>query len=305
MIIVTGGLGFIGNELVRQLSEIGEEVCIIDNKNRIAPDISHIRHIPIEYCDIVDYEGLLKIFKSKNPKTVFHLAAIHFIPECNANPERTLRVNVEGTSSVLRAASESGVENLIFASSGAVYADGLEKLKEHQKVAPVDIYGLSKWFGEELCRKYANNSDLIITSCRLFNNFGPRETNLHIIPEIINQLKVNPNKLRLGNIKPVRDYIHTKDTAKAFIKLMSRMGSNYEVVNLSTGNGFSVEQIIAIIGKLLNRTISVETDFSRYRKVDKLYQSGDISKLFELTKWQPEISLEEGLKSLLIYEDLL
>ena len=85
-IVITGGLGFIGNELARQLMNTSR-VHIIDNGNRIAPDIDDIKHLPIYHEDITDAPVIEKIIKSIKPETVFHLAAIHFIPECNANPE--------------------------------------------------------------------------------------------------------------------------------------------------------------------------------------------------------------------------
>ena len=204
MIIVTGGLGFIGNELVRQLKQRGENVLIIDNRNRVAPDIEDIMDVPIEYADVVDYNTISAIFERVKPKTIYHLAAIHFIPECNENPERTLRINVEGTQSVLRAAASSGTRQFFFASSGAVYADSPNSLKEEDKIGPVDVYGYSKLFGEQLCEWYAKESSLQVAICRLFNNYGPRETNLHIIPEIIKQLKEG-DELHPGNIKPIRE----------------------------------------------------------------------------------------------------
>jgi UDP-glucose 4-epimerase len=100
MIVVTGGLGFIGNELVRQLMRSGQEVLVIDNRNRVATDIADISGIRSENIDIIEYTKIKELFLDVRPEIVFHLAAIHFIPECNENPERTLRINVEGTQSV-------------------------------------------------------------------------------------------------------------------------------------------------------------------------------------------------------------
>ena len=173
MNLITGGLGFIGNELARQLSQAGEEVAILDNHNRVAPRIEDLAGLPVCEVDITDREATAKVIRELKPRTVFHLAAIHYIPECNANPERTLRVNVEGTMSLLNACAAAGVEHFLLASSGAVYADSPEPLNEMSPVAPVDIYGWSKWFAEELCRWHAQQSGLRVTICRFVQQLRP------------------------------------------------------------------------------------------------------------------------------------
>ena len=304
MNVVTGGLGFIGNELVRQLLRGGEEVAIIDNENRCAPDIDDIGGAHIERVDICDNERVTRLLAELKPRKVFHLAAIHFIPECNADPERTLRINVEGTQSMLRASAKAGVERFVFASSGAVYADLDNYLSERSTVKPVDIYGLSKLFGEHLCEWFADNTDMMTVCCRLFNNYGPRETNAHIIPEIFTQLRKG-DVLRLGNIKPVRDYIHTTDCAKAFIKISNHESAKLEKVNVATGTGYSVEDMIEKIKKITGRDISVERDDTRYRKIDKMAQVANIEYLERLTGWKPEMDIDRGLESLLHYEHLM
>ena len=304
MNVVTGGLGFIGNELVRQLLRGGEEVAIIDNENRCAPDIDDIGGAHIERVDICDNERVTRLLAELKPRKVFHLAAIHFIPECNADPERTLRINVEGTQSMLRASAKAGVERFVFASSGAVYADLDNYLSERSTVKPVDIYGLSKLFGEHLCEWFADNTDMMTVCSRLFNNYGPRETNAHIIPEIFTQLRKG-DVLRLGNIKPVRDYIHTTDCAKAFIKISNHESAKLEKVNVATGTGYSVEDMIEKIKKITGRDISVERDDTRYRKIDKMAQVANIDYLERLTGWKPEMDIDRGLESLLHYEHLM
>jgi UDP-glucose 4-epimerase len=304
MIIVTGGLGFIGNELVRQLKMKGEKIAIIDNNNRVAPDIEDIKDTDIYQTDIVNYEGIKSIFQKIKPEIVYHLAAIHFIPECNANPERTLRINVEGTQSILRAAAETGVKKVLFASSGAVYADIEGPLTEKSPISPVDIYGYSKLFGENLCNWFSLNSELNITVCRLFNNYGLRETNFHIIPEILEQLKKG-DVLHLGNIKPIRDYVHTSDTAKAFIKLAEIDNTNFTVVNIASNLGLSVEDLIEKIRAITQRKITYNLDPSRYRKIDKMVQLGSNDFLKKLTNWTPEMEIETGLNNLLKYEGLI
>jgi UDP-glucose 4-epimerase len=304
MVVVTGGLGFIGNELVRQLIAAGEEVAIVDNRNRVAPHLGDISNVPVHEINITDYKSLVNLFKSKSIDVIYHMAAIHYIPECNEDPERTLRVNVEGTQSVLRAAADAGVKKVVFASSGAVYADAAEALTETSTIAPVDVYGWSKFFGEQLCELNHQLHGTPIVVARLFNNYGPRETNPHIIPEVLNQLR-SSNSLNLGKITTIRDYIHTTDCAKALIKLAGQHSGGIETVNVATGYGYSVEQMIELIGEITGRKIEVKHDSQRVRKFDKQVQVANITHLKKLTGWQPEMNIKKGITDLLGFDGVL
>lgn len=304
MVLVTGGLGFIGNELVRQLKSLGKEVAILDNKNRVAPHINDIQDVPLVETDLTDQERVSELFREIRPEVVFHMAAIHYIPECNENPERTLRVNVEGTECILRASSVSGVQKILFASSGAVYADSASSLSESSSIGPVDIYGWSKLFGEQLCHLNHGINQTATVICRLFNNYGPRETNPHIIPEILKQLQLG-NKLMLGNISTIRDYIHTEDCAKALIKLAEGRNAGVTTVNVASGNGYTVKEIITIIQEIIGRPIEIQLDGKRLRRFDKQAQVANIELLQELTGWQPEKSIHQGIVDLLRFEKLI
>lgn len=304
MIAVTGGLGFIGNELVRQLMQAGEEIHIIDNLNRRAPRIEDLDKVPVAIIDIMDFQRLSAWFQSHKPEVVFHLAAIHYIPECNENPERTLRVNVEGTQSVLRAAALAGVRQVVFASSGAVYADLRDALKENSPIGPVDIYGQSKLFGEHLCALAGELYGMNIVMARLFNNYGPRETNPHIIPEIISQLR-SGRKLTLGRINTVRDYIHVSDCAEALRRLAAARIAGVVPVNVATGVGHTVAQLIDLMAVLTGASIDVSHDSGRVRKSDKETQVASVEKLRRLTGWAPDRPMGEGLRDLLKFEGLL
>ena len=303
MYLVTGGFGFIGNELVRQLSQFGE-VVILDNRNRVAERIEDLAHIPCVEVDITNSDQLQSAVRDIAPDIVFHLAAIHYIPECNENPERTLRVNVEATQSLLSACARAQVGHFLLASSGAVYADSINPLSETSRVDPVDIYGLSKLFAEQLAQRFSQHEGLNVTALRLFNNYSPRETNAHIIPEIIHQLKQS-NVLHLGNIKPRRDYIHTIDTAHALKRLADNPPERWRVVNVSSGVSASVEDLIQIFSSHLNREILIQSDPLRFRRADKLVQIADISLLKSITNWEPQIDFQQGIRDLLQFEGLL
>jgi UDP-glucose 4-epimerase len=305
VVVVTGGLGFIGNELVRQLKASGgNDISIVDNKNRIAPDTEDIQDVKLYERDLTDHLGLSELFQKLKPEIVFHMAAIHYIPECNDNPERTLRVNVEGTQSVLRAAAAAGTKKIVFASSGAVYADSSGSLEESSAIAPVDVYGWSKLFGEQLCHLNHSLNGTCTVIARLFNNYGPRETNPHIIPEIINQLR-RGDVLRLGNISTVRDYIHTTDCAKALMKLAEHANHGISIANVASGAGYTVREIIDIIQSFTGRSIDVQLDDRRLRKFDKQTQVANISLLKSVTGWQPEKSIDDGMVDLLKFEKLI
>src|SRR4029077_14833142 len=135
---------------------------------------------------------------------------------------------------------------------------------------------------------------LAVVSARLFNNFGPRETNPHIIPEIIAQLRVCTT-LRLGSTSPIRDYVYTSDTARALIALARMDVQGFQCVNVATGSGASVRDIVAILEAKLGRRVEIELDPSRVRDVDKQTQVADISLIRQRTSWKPMVSLESGL----------
>jgi nucleoside-diphosphate-sugar epimerase len=211
--------------------------------------------------------------------------------------------NLVGTMLVADAAKELGVKQFIFASSGAVYADSPKRLAETFDVAPIDIYGLSKFAAEEALRLASHSSSLQIVVARLFNNYGPRETNDHIIPEIINQLRKG-RKLRLGNIDTKRDFISTKECSRVLIELSNVTLPAWEIFNVGTGSESSIRDLINLIAEIQGETIEIELDKSRYRKADKESQIADVSKLRQCLGWSPSLSFKSGLRDLLEFEGL-
>jgi UDP-glucose 4-epimerase len=157
---------------------------------------------------------------------------------------------------------------------------------------------------EDLCSWMALTRGLPVTVFRLFNVYGPRETNAHIIPEIIAQVK-RGNQLRLGNVKPVRDYIYVTDAAAAIAALAEIIPQPLRVLNLSSGHSASVQKLIVRIGHLLGRSITITIDPSRFRPADKQIQTADITAITKIAGWLPAVDLDGGLRALLQYEGLL
>lgn len=303
--LVTGGFGFVGNEVVRRLRRNGFEVVIVDNLSKPAEDVADISDVRLWQVNIEDPDSIELVFQQENPDYVIHLAAMHYIPECNEKPRQTLRTNVEGTQCLLSAAEKHRVKHFVFASSGAIYADSAESLCENATaVAPVDIYGYSKYFCEQIGELISRNSILPVTAARLFNVYGPRETNPHFIPEILNQLKTS-DILELGNIDTQRDFIYVEDAAEAFIRLSESNPRYFNIVNIGTGKAYTMRQVIGEIARLLGREITIKTDPRRIRKVDKQTQVADVLKSHRLTGDLRPRGLTSGLQLLLRYEGLI
>ncbi|MGI9113609.1 MAG: NAD-dependent epimerase/dehydratase family protein [Chthoniobacterales bacterium] len=170
-----------------------------------------------------------------------------------------MRVNVEGTLNLLDACAAAGVKRVVVASTGAVYADSPHSLTANSVVAPIDIYGWSKWFAEELCRAHPAGAELGITIARLFNTFGPRETNAHVVPEIVQQIW-SGETIRLGNTTAQRDYIYVRDCASALVRLSRADDARALTVNVGTGEAVSVAELVELMGDILGRNLFIEAD---------------------------------------------
>ncbi len=306
--LVTGGLGFVGNELVRQLLDANNEVIVLDNCSGIAPDISDIvDKIKLYQSDITVFEQVHFCISQEKPDVVIHLAAMHFIPHCNQYPLKTQAVNVTGTMHVLESCSINNITNCAILSSGSIYGDSDTWLDEDTSPIKIfDVYSHSKLAVENLCKLYAlRNPETLYHIVRLFNVYGPRETNPHIIPEIINQLKQG-DTLDLGNIEPRRDFIYVKDAAAGIIAIVNRKsGNKFEVINLCSGVDYSMLDVIKIIERQINRKINIVSNPIKYRTIDKMYQKGSVEKLKSLTGFICKYEIGLGLAELLSNEKII
>ncbi|MCK4733477.1 MAG: NAD(P)-dependent oxidoreductase, partial [Methanophagales archaeon] len=216
------------------------------------------------------------------------LAAIHYIPYCNENPGETFDVNVMGTRNLLEACEAE----FFFGSSAAVYPPLNGALSEDLH-GPIDIYGKTKLIGEDLVKLH--NKKAIIA--RFFNVYGPNDTNPHLIPEIVDQIKEGKRKIELGNLTPMRDYIHVDDVCKAIIALLKH--GEEGVYNIGTGVENSVEGVMEIVSEILDGEIQIVQDKRRMRKVEREHLLADITKIQSETGWKHRIKLKEGLKRLI------
>ena len=298
-VLVTGGMGFVGSALCRQLCALGMDVSILDNESKGQRKNIDGLPVAVHSADIRDRDQLGAILRATRPSLVIHLAAIHFLPECDGNPARCLEVNVVGTEHVLSACREVSPERVIVTSSMAVYPIKDTASVETDQPGPYDVYGESKLSNELQAGRFQRETGIDTIAVRLSNCYGPRETNPHVVPEIMEQIKSGAEEIRLGNIDARRDFIHVDDAAKGFAALaLHTLPSGYHVVNLTSGKEYSVRQILSELSEILAREIRPVRDETRYRRVERMHLLGDVSRIKHLTEWQPCMSLREGLTDL-------
>jgi len=300
-ILITGATGFIGSAIYNYFKEvINAEIFVIDNLS--FGDIENITiakdNLFVE--DIVNRKKINEIFASVQPEWVIHLAAIHFIPYCNKFPFESSNINIQGTKNVLDAAKQCGsVKKIFFSSTAAVYPIYEGKYSETHETNPLDIYGLSKLTGEYLCKQFFMETAIPTIVCRFFNAFGPNETNPHLIPAIQEQINAGLRTIKLGNLEPKRDFIHTSDMARAVYLLLDKFDEGYDVFNLGSGIEYAVIEIVEAFERQIGEKINIESDQSRTRKVERMHLVASISKLKAFTGWEPKISIDEGIKTLI------
>jgi UDP-glucose 4-epimerase len=299
-ILVTGGAGFIGSAIVPKMQNEGHDVYVLDNLSFGNRDFIQVDDAHFFQGDIREADFVAQTLESIQPDAIVHLAAIHFIPYCNANPFESADINIRGTMNILNASQKlKNLKKVFFASTAAVYPISDHAVDENHTLLPLDIYGLNKLTGESLCREFHLQTGVDTICCRFFNAFGPNETNPHLIPEIEKQLRDGARTIALGNLAPKRDFIHTFDMANAVYALVMLENTGFDTFNLGRGIEYSVTEIVATFEQLLGEKITVEIDPARTRKVERMHLLANVDKLKSRTGWAPNWSIEEGVKDLI------
>jgi len=297
-VLIIGGGGFVGSHLVDVFRSTGVTPWVFDNfttgKRALLGDLAGERVIE---GDILDGIAVRRAIKDSSPDVVYHLAAIHHIPTCEEEPEVALRTNIEGTQVILRACGELKVPRVVFTSSGAVYDILSGPLSETTATSVRDVYGISKLCGEHLVAHHLSKRGGEVVIARLFNCVGNRETNNHLIPDILSQVVQGKRQIRLGNLEPRRDYVHVEDAAAGFAALATvPTNGRLEIFNIASGIEHSVLDLVNLLGEVIGEPIGAISVPELRRRVDRPGQLGDISKLQAMTPWKPRRNLKQALK---------
>jgi UDP-glucose 4-epimerase len=299
-ILITGGNGYVGHELTK-LASREHEICVVDNlragplrlKNEIG---SRIR---FEQADINDQGMVGEVIATFAPDAIVHLAALHYIPECDQNPSLAAQTNIVGTLNVLLACPPGA--RFVHASSGAVYKPDANPHAENSSREPSDVYGYTKLHSEDYVEYISARRQISSVIVRLFNVVGPGETTPHLIPEIVSQLKAGRKTIGLGNLSPKRDYIHVHDAARGFLAaaLNSAVPPGKVVtVNLGTSKSFSVAEIVEKLRVITSIDFSYQQEEGRTRKVDRPFLAADNNEMRRRFDWEPSLTIDDALSDL-------
>src|SRR5262245_13625943 len=258
--LITGGAGFIGSHLADKLLERGWQVIVFDNLStgRI-PNVAHLwknSRFSLIIDDITDGDALTRVVKEFAVEVIYHVAAMRHNPYCTTHPYEAIRINVLGTQAVVEAAITGGVKQIIFTSSADVYAVKDEAYVEDDATDPFMIYGTLKLTAERLLALASTlHTGLSVIVARLFNVYGPRDTNPHALQKLPAQLHHgNCSRVRLGNLWPKQDFIYVADVVEALYRL-AWVDVPFDVFNVGSGHGISMQDVVELVQTLLQRPI--------------------------------------------------
>ncbi|MFE2163394.1 GDP-mannose 4,6-dehydratase [Streptomyces lydicus] len=302
-VLVTGAEGFIGSTLVDLLVAAGAEVRAFVHYKPYA-EKGHLAHhlgpgSPVEMLagDVRDAGRVRDAVAGCD--TVFHLAALIGIPYSYDSPGAYVQTNVVGTENVAEACRQHAVRRLVHTSTSEVYGTALTApIGEDHPLQPQSPYSASKIGADMMALSHWHAFDLPVTVVRPFNTYGPRQSARAVIPTILAQLHSGARQIRLGSLTPTRDFTYVTDTAAGFLALADCDRALGQVVNLGTGREIAIGALAEALIAASGRDAEVVVDPARLRpsgsEVERLLS--DNSRARRWASWQPEVSLEEGLK---------
>lgn len=291
--VVIGGAGFIGSNIVEALVARGDEVHVIDNLvggKREHVDPKATLHI----VDMRDYDAIAPILQGAD--TAFLLAALPRVQYSIEHPRETNDTNVSGIVSVLTAAKDGGVRRVVYSASSSAYGDQEKMpLVESMPAHPLSPYGLQKYIGELYCGVYSEVYGLETVSLRYFNVYGknqdPEGAYALVIGKFLKQKAEGVPLTITGDGEQTRDFTHIRDVVRAnLLASESTKVGKGEVMNIGAGNNCSINRLAEMIGG------PVEHVGARLEPKNTL---ADTSRAYELLGWKPEVTLEDGIRELL------
>jgi len=301
-IFVTGGAGFIGSALVKSFLEKNYLVTIFDNfSNSSEENISHLlnKGITLVKGDVTNYENLQQALN--NFDLVVHLAAQIGVEESIKKPELTHSINVGGTENLLKACVTNKVNNVIVASSAAVYGQPKElPLTESSPLLPVSPYGKSKVEMEKILQDFSKEYGLNGISLRFFNVYGKNQTDEYagVITKFMKKISENKPLIIFGDGSNTRDFLSIDDVIDSIHNAIKKIdGKKGNCYNIATGKSVSIKELAKLM--LLISGKNLEINYESPKEGDIVYSQTSIDLAKKELGFQPKTKLSVGLKKLL------
>ncbi|HEV2706552.1 MAG TPA: SDR family oxidoreductase [Pyrinomonadaceae bacterium] len=303
IVLVTGGAGFIGSHIAAALASRGARVRVVDdlstghaeNVEEIGGEVDFIR------ASVNDSEAMARALEGV--ELVFHEAAIPSVPRSVENPLETHRACTEGTFSLLRAARAAGVRRLVYAASSSAYGDQptLPK-REDMPPQPLSPYAAAKLAGEYYCQVWTRSYNFETVCLRYFNVFGPRQdpTSQYsgVISRFIAALSDGERPIIYGDGGQSRDFTYVANAVDANLRAAETTSGVGQVINVANGERTTLNELLATL-KWITGKADVEAEYRETRVGDVRHSLADITRARELLGYEPQVSLEEGLRKTL------
>jgi UDP-glucose 4-epimerase len=297
-VLVTGGAGFIGSNLVRHLVERGDDVRVLDN-------FSTGSRGNLEQLDVEIVEGELRSYERvhnavRGTEIVFHLGALGSVPRSVQDPLTSNAVNVEGTLNAMLAARDEGVRRVVFSSSSSVYGSKRElPVNESLAADPISPYGVAKLAAERYCVSFSRVYESLETVVlRYFNVFGPRQSPLSqyaaMVPLFITAIAADEPVTIFGDGEQSRDFTYVANVIDATVRAAGADGANGRIFNIAAGSPASVNAVADAIGRILGKP--VERCFAPPPPGEIRDSWADVTAAKETLGYEPTVDLEEGLR---------
>ena len=295
-VLLTGGAGFIGTNLVNKLLDLNYKVNLI---LRESSELWRLKNIlpKINICkaDLLDQEELKKLAHKINPSIIIHLATYSRYKDQNASHEM-IEANIKGTMNLLAATKDINYNIFINTGSSSEYGIKEKPMRENDLLEPVSFYAATKASATLLCQVMAREYQKPIVTLRPFSVYGPMEEEKRFIPTIIKAVIENkPIKLTGGSQR--RDFIYVQDVVDIYIRAISKgKALSGEILNTGTGIEYTNDEVVEALFKVTGKKVQIEKGAFPKRLWDTPHWVADASKAKELLDWEPKYSLEEGLK---------
>jgi dTDP-glucose 4,6-dehydratase len=298
-VLVTGAGGFIGSHLAEALVESGANVrAFVHYRGNGSwgwlDRSSHRNHIDVVAGDISDRDSVAAA--TRGVEVIFHLAALIGIPYSYQAPASYVRTNIEGTLNVLQSAREAGAARIVHTSTSEVYGTAqYVPINEAHPLQGQSPYAASKIGADKLAESFHRSFGLPVVTIRPFNTFGPRQSARAVIPTIISQCLCGET-IRLGSLKPTRDFNFVSNTVDAFLRCAVAPVAG-KTINVGSGSEISIGDLATKIATLLNREIKIAPEAGRARPADSEVERllADNNEAAAVLQWKPAVSLDDGL----------